>query len=128
MIHAARRSHDVENLVNHWHEVSAFLAGAVAVGAILFAEVLMHLVLFNVRQRSLYNPGMVTGVVLMGLIGLYYFTSVFDASVLVWWDWVLAVVWFVAVFVFCFRSPLYWKLGDVPGYPLEEQTAFGLVR
>ncbi len=94
----------------------------------LFAEVLMHLVLFNVRQRSLYNPGMVTGVVLMGAIGLYYFTSVFDASVLAWWDWVLAVVWFAAVFVFCFRSPLYWKLGDVPGYPLEEQTAFGLVR
>lgn len=50
----------------------------------LFAEVLMHLVLFNVRQRSLYNPGMVTGVVLMGAIGLYYFTSVFDASALVW--------------------------------------------
>lgn len=92
----------------------------------LFAEVLMHLVLFNVRQRSLYNPGMVTGVLLMGAIGLRYFTSVFDASVLAPLDWVLAVVWFVAVFVFCFRSPLYRKLGDVPGYPLEEQTAFGL--
>lgn len=92
----------------------------------LFAEVLMHLVLFNVRQRSLYNPGMVTGVVLMGAIGLFYFTSVFDESVLAWWDWLLAIVWFVAVFAFCFRSPLYWKLGDVPGYPLEEQTAFGL--
>ena len=71
---------------------------------------------------------MVTGVVLMGAIGLYYYTTVFDASILVWWDWVLAVVWFVAVFVFCFHSPLYWKLGDVPGYPLEEQTAFGLAR
>ena len=206
----------LKNLVNHWHEVSAFLGGAVAVWAILlvedpvqkcllaaivamllhfyeefgfpggfphmgvkvllgsgepdstkwhcnnfnsmfgnwtallllyivplllpgvrfltlsammflFAEVLMHLVLFNVRQRSLYNPGMVTGVILMGAIGLYYFTSVFDASVLAWWDWVLAVVWFVAVFVFCIRSPLYWRLGDVPGYPLTEQTAFGLV-
>lgn len=92
----------------------------------LFAEVLMHLVLFNVRQRSLYNPGMVTGVLLMGAIGLHYFTAVFDASVLVPLDWLLAVVWFVAVFVFCFRSPLYWRLGDVPGYPLEEQTAFGL--
>jgi len=34
----------------------------------LFAEVLMHLVLFNVRQKSLYNPGMVTGVLLMGAI------------------------------------------------------------
>ena len=94
----------------------------------LFAEVLMHLVLFNVRQRSLYNPGMVTGVVLMGAIGLYYFASVFDASVVAWWDWVLAVVWFVSVFVFCFRSPLYWKLGDVPGYPLTGQTAFGLAK
>lgn len=36
------------------------------------------------------------------------------------------MMWFAAVFVFCFRSPLYWKLGDVPGYPLTEQTAFGL--
>ncbi|ACV22878.1 hypothetical protein Shel_18620 [Slackia heliotrinireducens DSM 20476] len=92
----------------------------------LFAEVLMHLVLFNMRQKSLYNPGMVTGVVLMGAIGIYYFTSVFDASAVVWWDWALAVVWFVAVFVLCFRSPLYWKLGDKPGFPLTQQTAFGL--
>ncbi len=72
----------------------------------LFAEVLMHLVLFNVRQRSLYNPGMVTGVVLMGAIGLHYFTSVFDAALVGRWDWVLAVVWFVAVVDrFCSANP-----------------------
>lgn len=92
----------------------------------LFAEVLMHLVLFNVRQRSLYNPGMVTGVLLMGTIGLYYFLNVFDASILAWWDWALAIIWFVAVFAFCFRSPLYWNLGDKPGFPLTDQTAFGI--
>ena len=43
----------------------------------------------------------------------------------VWYDWVLAVVWFAAVFVFSFRSKLYWNLGKKPGYPINEQSAFG---
>ena len=43
----------------------------------------------------------------------------------VWYDYVLAVLWFIMVFWFCFRSPLYWGLGKKDGYELPDQTAFG---
>lgn len=91
----------------------------------LFAEVVMHCVLFPVRLKSLYNAGLITTIGL-GAIGCYYFFGgVFDASMYVWYDWLLAVVWFAVVFVFSFRSKLYWNLGKKPGYPLTEQSAFG---
>ena len=91
----------------------------------LFAEMFMHLVLFNVRLKTPYNAGMITGVFGLGAIALYYFLNVFDPALFMWWDWVLAIVWFVAVFAFCFRSPLYWNLGKKAGYPLTDQTAYG---
>ena len=96
-------------------------------GAMIFnlLELFMHVVLFNARLKSRYNPGMVTAVLLTP-VSLFYFLRVFESSAFAWYDYVLAVVWFIAVFWFCFRSPLYWKLGRKPGYPLTSQTAFGV--
>ncbi len=92
----------------------------------LFAEVLMHLLLFNLKLRSFYNPGFMTAIFGMGPIGVYYFTNVFDSSLYLWYDYVLAVGWFVAVFLFCFRSKIYWGLGRKEGYALTDQTAYGM--
>ena len=92
----------------------------------LFAEVLMHFVIFPIRLKNCYNPGLITTIGL-GVIGCcYFFGGAFDASMYVWYDWVIAVVWFAVVFVFSFRSKLYWNLGKKPGYPLSQQSAFGL--
>ena len=38
----------------------------------LFAEVLMHLFLFPMRLKQLYNPGQITSVFGLGPIGIYY--------------------------------------------------------
>lgn len=92
----------------------------------LFAEVIMHLLLFNLRLKSFYNPGFVTGVFGMGAIGIYYFLNVFTAEAFLVYDYILAVVWFVAVFLFCFRSKLYWSLGRKKGYALTDQSAYGI--
>lgn len=91
----------------------------------LFAEVFMHLILFPVKLKTFYNAGQITAVLGLGFIGCYYFSTVFDASMFVWYDYVLAVVWFVAVFMFCFRSRLYWNLGKKDGYALTDVTAYG---
>jgi len=85
----------------------------------------MHLLLFPLRLKELYNPGQITGVLGLGIIGIYYFTTVFESGMYVWYDYVLAVLWFIVVIWFCFRSPLYWGLGKKDGYELPDQTAFG---
>ncbi len=91
----------------------------------LFMEVLMHLVFFPLRLKTFYNAGQVTAVLGLGVIGCHYFLTAFDARAFAWYDWPLAVVWFVAVFLFSFRSKLYWGLGRKAGYALTEQTAYG---
>ena len=50
----------------------------------------------------------------------------FEAGSFFWYDYVLAVVWFIVNCVFFFRSKLYWNLGKKPGYALTEQSAFGV--
>lgn len=92
----------------------------------LFAEVLMHLIIFPLKLKTLYNAGFLTGVFGLGAIGLYYFTSVFDPSLFRWWDYPLGVAWFVLVFLFSFRSKLYWTLGQKPGYDMTTMTAYGV--
>jgi len=89
------------------------------------AELVMHLVLFNVRERTLYNPGFVTAVFGLVPLAVYFFMNLFDPSMYVWYDYVLAVVWFAAIFWLCFRSPLYWNLGKKEGYPLTDRSAYG---
>ena len=94
----------------------------------LFAEVFMHCVLFPIRLKRLYNAGIITSLGAGIIACCYFFGGVFQGDMFVWYDWVIAVVWFAVVFVFCFRSKLYWDLGKKPGYPLTEQSAFGPFR
>lgn len=91
-----------------------------------FAELFMHLLLFNVKLKTFYNPGMVTGVFMLTPIAIYYFANVYDGNLFVWYDYIFAVAWFAVVFWFSFRSPLYWGLGKLKGYKLSKQSAYGL--
>ena len=90
-----------------------------------FAELFMHLLLFNIKQKSIYNPGTVTAVFGLTPIAIYYFSNVFNGSLFAWYDFVIAILWFIAVFWFCFRSPVYWGLGKLKGYALTRRTAYG---
>lgn len=94
----------------------------------LFAEVFMHLILFNVALKTFYNLGMITGIFGCGAIGFYYFTQVFDKNIFTTTDYIFAVIYFVAVFLFSFRSKLYWNLGKILGYDLTKQSAYGLFK
>ena len=89
-------------------------------------ELVMHLILFNVKQRTLYNPGLITGAFMLATISIYYFANVFDKSFYVWSDYIFAPAWCVVVFWFAFRSPLYWWLGSLKGYKLSARSAYGV--
>ena len=90
-----------------------------------FLELLQHLVVFNVRLKRIYNPGIITAVFGMTPVSIYYLINTAGMGLYAWYDYVLAFVWVVAVFVFCFRSPLYWSLGKKEGYPFTPRAAFG---
>ena len=101
-----------------------FLTLAAMIFSIL--ELIMHLVLFNVKQKTIYNPGAVTAIFGLAPIAIYYFAEVFDRNFFVWSDYVAAVAWSAVVFWFSFRSPLYWHLGRMRGYKLSRRTAYGI--
>ncbi|MBP3088384.1 HXXEE domain-containing protein [Corynebacterium sp. sy017] len=107
-----------------------FLPGIrfLTLAAVIFAflELFMHLILFNVKLRTFYNPGFVTAVFGMTPIAIYYFVHTSGQNLYHWYDYVLSFIWCIGVFFFCFRSPLYWKLGKKEGYPFTPQSAFGL--
>lgn len=99
------------------------------IGAIVLSlgEIVMHLVLFNVRLKTFYNPGLITGLFGIGVVGIIYLATAFDPSMYAWYDYVLGFVYFAVSFWLCFRSPMYWSIGRIGGYPMSTRTAFGLM-
>ena len=92
------------------------------------AELIMHLITFNVKERTLYNPGAITAIFGLTPIACYYFLNIYDASLYAWHDYVFAFLWFAVIFWFCYRSPVYWNLGKKEGYPLTDQSAYGFYK
>ncbi len=90
-----------------------------------FLELFQHLIVFNVRLKRFYNPGLVTAVFGMVPIAIFYLLNSPDMALYAWYDYVIALVWAVVVFLFCFRSPLYWNLGKKDGFPFTPRAAFG---
>ena len=75
----------------------------------------------NLNLRGDYRP-----VILDWMNYITGFIPRKDAGMFFWYDYLLAVVWFIVNFVFFFRSKIYWGLGKKPGYALTEQSAFGV--
>lgn len=107
-----------------------FIPGArfLTIGAIVLSigEILMHLVLFNVKLKTFYNPGLITGLFGIGSVVIVYLVRSFDPSIYMWYDYLLGFIYFGVVFWLCFRSPMYWAIGRKEGYPLSDRTAYGL--
>ena len=57
----------------------------------------MHLVLFNVRLKTFYNPGMITGLFGIGTVVIIYLATAFDPSAYAWHDYLLGFVYQIRV-------------------------------
>ena len=130
---------DVNNLnamLSNWmallllYLLPLFIPGArfLLIGAIVLSigEIIMHLLLFNIRLKQFYNPGLITGLFGIGTVVIIYLFTAFNPSMYVWYDYVLGILYFFASFFFCYRSPMYWSLGRIKGYPLSDRSAYGL--
>ncbi len=69
-------------------------------------QFVVHGIVVNVKMKSLYNPGLATVVLMHIPIGFYYLYYVHACDLVSAWDWVLAVIYMVAVQYF-----LMFKLG-----------------
>ena len=88
-----------------------FLTSAAAVFA--FAEVLMHLIFFNIKLKTLYNPGLLTAVFGLLPVSVWYLNQTLGRGIFGWLDWVLAFAWIAFNYWLAFRSPIYKKLGNL---------------
>lgn len=89
----------------------SFLTLATALFA--FAEVILHLLVFNIGLKTWYNPGLVTAVFGLLPVSLCYFQQVWGQGLYSWVDVVLAVLWLAFNYWLVFRSPIYKKLGKM---------------
>ena len=85
-------------------DMPLFIPGArfLLIGAIVLSigEIIMHLLLFNIRLKQFYNPGLVTGLFGIGTVVIIYLISAFDPSLYVWYDYILGILYFFASFFF----------------------------
>lgn len=56
------------------------------------ANIIAHSLLFNLRGRTLYNPGMLTSLLLFLPITLLFFWHVLQAGLASWSDWLIGIV------------------------------------
>lgn len=96
-----------------------------AVVIFTFAELLMHLVVFNVALKKWYNPGLVS--ILIGLlpVTIHYFIQTQGMHLYSWTDVVLSIIWIVFNYWVAFLSPVYKKLGAKKEYSFSVEEATG---
>mgnify|MGYP001063763233 CR=1 FL=1 len=65
---------------------------AIASILVSLANIIAHCLLFNLRARTLYNPGMLTSLLLFLPIMLLFFWHVLQAGLATWSDWLIGIV------------------------------------
>jgi hypothetical protein len=71
-----------------------------------FAEVLMHVIIFNIGLHSWYNPGMLSAVLGLMPIAIWYLMRTIPQGKFTWLDLVLAVLWIAFNYWMAFKSPI----------------------
>lgn len=71
-----------------------------------FAEVLMHVVVFNIGLRSWYNPGLLSALVGLMPVSIWYLLHTLPQGQFNWLDLVLAVIWIAFNYWMAFKSPI----------------------
>lgn len=84
-----------------------------------FAELLMHLVYFNIELRTWYNPGLFTTVFGLLPVSVVYLNHALNQQLYTWLDLALAFIWIILNYWVAFRSPIYKHLGK-----MSDQYAF----
>lgn len=69
-------------------------------------QVIIHGIIFNVKMRRLYNPGMATMLFILITVGIYYIWYVASHFPLSWWHYVAAIGLLLPVSFCCLMLPI----------------------
>lgn len=107
---------------NWWFALSVYVlalllphnrALTLAVVLFAFAEVIMHLLVFNFCLRDWYNPGLFTSIFGLLPVSMNYLIQVWDTHLYTSLDLILALLWIVLNYWIAFRSPIYRKMSKL---------------
>lgn len=97
----------------HWTVLAALVFA--------YAELLMHVVVFNIGLKSWYNPGTVTALFGLTVVSTWYLWTAVPTGLFSWWDLVIAIVWIGFNYWMAFRSPITYKLNAYVEYRFSKE-------
>ncbi len=84
-------------------------------------QIVFHGVIVNKKMRSIYNPGMLSILVMWWPIGIYYLWYVVTNHLAQWWDWPLAFVYMFVTLVVGVSLPVtHWMRDENSPYAFSE--------
>lgn len=86
-----------------------------------FAEVFMHLVIFNIGLRSWYNPGMLSAIAGLMPLSIWYLLRTIPQGHFNWLDLMLAMLWIACNYWMAFKSPICKLLTAKTDYRLSQR-------
>ncbi|WP_195999759.1 HXXEE domain-containing protein [Clostridium sp. 1001271B_151109_B4] len=89
-----------------------------------FAEVLMHLIVFNIALKSWYNPGLFTSIFGLLPVSVFYLSKTFGMHIYTGTDFIIALVWIVFNYWVAFRSPIFKRLIKMPDYEFTTEEVY----
>ncbi|MEK4850415.1 HXXEE domain-containing protein [Paenibacillus sp. FSL H7-0756] len=75
-----------------------------------FFQIIFHGVVVNIRAKSMYNPGLVSAIVVHLPVGIWYINYVYEHHLITRSDWIWGVIYFcIAVYLFIVKGNTWLK-------------------
>lgn len=81
---------------------------AIAAIMVSVGNIVAHTIVFNIKGRTLYNPGLITSWLLFAPIAYLFFDAVISEHLAISYDWAIGLVLGVALNYFCVYKMILW--------------------
>ncbi|MFK4302897.1 MULTISPECIES: HXXEE domain-containing protein [unclassified Paenibacillus] len=86
-----------------------------------FFQVVWHGIVVNIKAKTLYNPGLLTAVLVHVPVGIWYIHDIVEYNAPALTDWIWGTIYFAfAVYIFIIKGNMWLKNSNSP-YPFSQQ-------
>lgn len=92
-----------------------------------FFQVIWHGIVVNIKAKTLYNPGLITALLLHVPVGIWYIHEIVKQDIPTAIDWIAGTIYFVfAVYIFIIKGNIWLKKSDSPySFSKQQLGAYG---